>query len=225
MILGRGKSSFIWVMLIYCLGVPALSSLYLTSFIINNEASVSNFTTNEWISIYSVSAITMALAITPSTFIALCSGYFLGWQGLYLFIPSYLIASIIAFVLTGFINYSFVISYIAQKPKANTFVNSLKDRENMFIFMGRLSPVLPFALMNLVFRALKVNFYRFVIIGGLGMLPRSILALWTGTQIKSILDHSFWSSSHPWSKIITIGMVILTFFFFIKLFTKKAISR
>jgi uncharacterized membrane protein YdjX (TVP38/TMEM64 family) len=49
----------------------------------------------------------------------------------------------------------------------------------------RLSPFLPFALMNVVLPYLGIRFRNFMIPGLIGMLPRTLFFLWAGTQFDN----------------------------------------
>ncbi len=205
--------------------VPATTSGLLTSLAITYNDELADATLISWIIIFLVSSVTMALALTPSTFIALCSGYFLGWQGLLYFIPSYLIASIIAWFFAGLFNFDSLLEYLNEKPKVRTFIKTLERSDRSFVFVGRLSPILPFALMNLIFRTLKIRFKIFFVFGGLGMLPRSILALWTGTQIQSFMSHSFWSNENIVGKIAFISFILISIVYFGLKIRKSIIRR
>lgn len=221
MILGRKNNIYLWGIFLYTVVVPLSCSGLITKFIIANESTVLHFSLYDWLIVYLIASITMALAFTPSTFIALCSGYFLGWQGLLFFVPSYIVASVIAYLITGLIKSEKVLEFVRTKPKVNEYLNNLSHREKMFVITGRLSPVLPFAIMNVVFRALKIRFWVFIVIGSLGMLPRSFIAVWTGTQILDIVHSSTWAAGDLTSKIALVALILITMLILFRLSTKK----
>jgi uncharacterized membrane protein YdjX (TVP38/TMEM64 family) len=73
-------------------------------------------------------------------------------------------------------------------PKAVPIAGELKKREFMIILLSRLSPALPFAVTNLLLSILKADFKKYFIAGSIGMLPRTLIFIWTGTQAKSIAE-------------------------------------
>jgi len=66
-------------------------------------------------------------------------------------------------------------------------MENLRKDEFWVIFFCRLSPALPFAMMNVFLSFMKVKMKNYV--GGslLGMLPRTLLSVWIGTQANDIL--------------------------------------
>ncbi len=54
------------------------------------------------------------------------------------------------------------------------------------IFFVRLSPIIPFALSNLMFALLKSGWKKLVIFGTIGMLPRTTLVFISGTLANDL---------------------------------------
>ncbi len=77
-------------------------------------------------------------------------------------------------------------SYLSDNKKVSAILENIRREELKVIFFTKLSPVLPFALTNFVF-ALSGAKLRNILLGGfLGMIPRTALAVWTGSQAKEI---------------------------------------
>jgi len=66
------------------------------------------------------------------------------------------------------------------------FLENVRANSFSWVFVTRLSPVFPFAITNALMAFLGVRVKQFFVAGTLGMLPRTLLALWTGTQAKTI---------------------------------------
>lgn len=130
----------------------------------------------------------MALAITPTTFIALTCGYFLGIKCIPWLIISYTLASLIGFGIAKFIGNKALKSTISTLPKLQIIVNGLKEHEYVVIFLTRISPILPFAFINGVLGILDCNWKRFLIAGTLGMLPRTLLFIYIGSEVNNIVE-------------------------------------
>src|SRR6185437_2577144 len=75
---------------------------------------------------------------------------------------------------------------------ADRIITNLKKDEAKVIFFARLSPVLPFAMTNALLSFLHANLFKLLFAGFWGMLPRTILFVWIGSNaayIKDALEH------------------------------------
>ena len=130
----------------------------------------------------------MALAITPTTFIALVTGFFLGWQAAGWMIFSYLIASVMGYMFGRFLDGGRLLQSFSHKSKIRLLIDELKKRDWAVMVLVRISPILPFSLINLLLPATGLKFRVFVVAGFIGMLPRTLFAIWTGTQAQTLLQ-------------------------------------
>jgi uncharacterized membrane protein YdjX (TVP38/TMEM64 family) len=71
-------------------------------------------------------------------------------------------------------------------PKAKKMLERKSGRMGELIFFVRLSPVIPFALSNLMFALLKSGWKKLVIYGAIGMLPRTTLVFVSGTLASDL---------------------------------------
>lgn len=128
----------------------------------------------------------MAFALTPTTFVALLSGYFLGWNALIPMSIAYLSASYIGYKAASQIDKGSFLSGISKNPKFADAIERLRSGQLKVIILSRLSPVLPFAVMNVVLAMLKVDLRKLIWGGFVGMLPRTALAVFAGSQGRNI---------------------------------------
>lgn len=173
--------------LFFMLLIPILCSSYIVYLMRENYFFFQGL---QWLDvsiIFCFLSFTMAFGLTPTTFICFLSGFIWGWQAIFFIIPSYLIAQLLGFQIARFIDGEKLINYLKAMNKMPGFLTKLKENEQQIIFFCRLSPVLPFALMNIVLSVFKVNFKQFMIFGFLGMMPRTMLVIWLGSQSKSLL--------------------------------------
>lgn len=77
-------------------------------------------------------------------------------------------------------------NYLSDNKNVSTILNNIRKEELKFIFFTKLSPVLPFALTNFVFALSGAKLKNILLGGFLGMIPRTLLAVWTGSQAKEI---------------------------------------
>ena len=199
--------------------MPLLASSTISYWVINHEEQINNFTLQNWIIAFILACLTMAFALTPTTFIALLSGYFLGWKALIPLALSYWIASYIGYKIAQRIDGGHFLKIISEKPKVKHILNNLQQDEFNIILLARLSPVLPFAVTNVLFSFANTKLRNFLSAGFLGMLPRTILSVYIGTQaqeIKRLIEHP---SEGNISQLLIFALIFASLFglgFFIK---------
>lgn len=168
--------------------IPLLSSSAITALLIQNQSYFQSLSLEQWLPFFSLSILTMALAITPTTFIALVTGFFLGWQAAGFMIFSYLMASALGYLFGKSLDGGRLLDSFRHKPEIHQLIDELKKRDWVVMMLVRISPVLPFSLINLLLPATGLKFRIFVIAGFIGMLPRTLFSIWAGTQAQTLLQ-------------------------------------
>jgi uncharacterized membrane protein YdjX (TVP38/TMEM64 family) len=190
--------------------VPLLSSSAIVYFLIKNESTLGNLHWAEWAFVTLAFACTSMTALSPPTLLAMVYGYFLGALAIpYLFsLNMGAITAVYFLTKRGFGNS--LESFIDGNPKSKRLLDELKNDELKVIFLAKLSPVLPFALTNFVF-ALSGATFRNVFLGGfLGMIPRTLLAVWIGSNgvnIKILLENP---ETADWQQVIVLLLVVIS---------------
>ena len=80
----------------------------------------------------------------------------------------------------------------------------------MMVIFGRLSPLLPFAMMNIAFSSIKVTWGNYLAGSLLGMLPRTLVFFYTGikvTEIWSFLKHP---SLDGFLSVVPVVLIIIS---------------
>ena len=218
------KKNTFTILYAFFLGLmPLLVSSSISYWVVTHELEIQNFTFQHWILAFILACFTMAFALTPTTFIALLSGYFLGWRA---FIPvaiTYWIASFLGYKTAQFIDGGRFLTILSEKPKVKQVLENLQKDEFKIILLARLSPVLPFAVTNVLFSFSNTKLRNFLTAGFLGMLPRTILSIWIGTQaqeIKRLIEHP---SEGNISQFLVLGLIFASLFG-LGYFVKKAIK-
>jgi uncharacterized membrane protein YdjX (TVP38/TMEM64 family) len=167
----------------------------------------------------------MALGLTPTTFIALLSGYFLGIKAIPFVILSYFVASIIGYYLAKKMDQGKFMSSLQGIPGITNIVGNLKKKEVSVIILARISPALPFAMMNMLLSYLRADFKKFLWAGFAGMLPRTLLFIWIGSQgdnIRALLQNSSDDKLVKISFILLLLVSVLGLFYIIMKAAKNA---
>lgn len=190
--------------------MPVLTSSFITYEVVIRESMFAAWTTPEWLMATLVCCVTSTFALTPPTFLALVFGYFLGWSALLPVFALNMSAIMLVNLLVRFMNQPQLLTYLEHNKKARQVLTRIQQRELWFIFFAKLSPVLPFALTNLVF-ALSGARLRNILLGGfMGMVPRTVLAVGVGLQaqeLRQLLEHP---NQVGWMQWITIILLLIS---------------
>ena len=204
--------------------MPLLVSSSISYWIITHEQQISSFTAQNWTITFILACFTMAFALTPTTFIALLSGFFLGWKAFLPLALSYWIASYIGYKIAQKIDGGRFLKILAEKPKVGQVLDNLQQDEFKIILLARLSPILPFAVTNVLFSFAGTKIKNFLTAGFLGMLPRTILSIWIGTQaqeIKRLIEHP---NEGNISQVLVLGLIFASLLG-LGYFVKRAINK
>lgn len=194
--------------------LPILASTGITVLLLYFENQLLLWNVWYWLVLYLGVSILMGFALMPTTLMAFLTGYFLKFEGIPFMIGAYLIAAYIGYELGLFLEGKKIHKNILEKPKVKRFLSSLKEKSWKLIILVRLSPVLPFAVMNLVLSAIRFPIKTFLIGSLLGMLPRTVLAIYLGTKaktLKNLLENET-TTDFPYSEISIILLTVITVF-------------
>lgn len=190
--------------------LPVLSSLLLGYFALANPTFFAEFSPTEYLLFWVGAVFIMGLALCPTTFFAMFTGFVWGWSGLWPLIISYAIASLLGYFLARKMKGDALIELIRVKFKAADFLDNVQAQSFAWVFLARLSPIFPFAITNALMAFLGVPLRQFFVGGTIGMLPRTLIALWTGTQAASwanLLDHP---EMLRWQDVASLGMLFIS---------------
>lgn len=202
--------------------MPLLTSSLLTAWAVGYEEFWAGLSLTQWVFITLGLAFASAFALTPPTFLALVYGYFLGWLGFpLLLLLNFGAIGIVFFMGKKVIPVSFLPQIQAAYPAAAKLLLRFHEDPVRLIFFAKLSPALPFAITNLVFTLAGARLSQMLLGGAFGMIPRTMLALWIGTQakeIKYLLEHP---NEGIGTKLLVVALVILSTAGILWFFKKK----
>lgn len=204
----ENASTFISMLLLVV--VPVVVSSTLAVVLYNYQDLLAGLSWVEMLLYFAVISITMALALTPTTFVALVSGFYLGWSGFAGIVVSYGIAALIGYSLARIIDHGKMMSFLSRFDKTRILMQELRNQSWSLIILTRISPVLPFALMNFVLSLLQVDKTRFLIASIIGMLPRTLFFFWIGTQARDIVSVLQDPNAGAGGQILLISLIIIS---------------
>ena len=158
----------------------------LTVLVITNENTIRDYNWQTWTLVTTICCITSTFAFTPPTFLALIFGYFIGWKGLMPLLALNMGAIFLVNIITNLLDKNRFKKIVSENEKVKNILDNIRKQEFKLIFFTKLSPVLPFALTNFVFALSGAKLKNILLAGFLGMIPRTVLAVWTGSEAKEI---------------------------------------
>ncbi len=176
--------AFGWVVI-----MPSLGTLFLVPLFISQAPSFDSFDILEfqnWTLYLSLTAILMGLALLPTTMVAGLTGFLMGWKAFIFVILAYTVATLIGYGLGKKVDRGSLEMLFSEYPKVRDLVEQKRDNMGELIFFVRLSPIIPFALSNLLFALLSTGWKRVIVYGLFGMLPRTTLVFFSGTLASDI---------------------------------------
>ncbi len=204
------KYSFPLISSIFLTAIPLIFSSALTVSVITHESIVSTFDWQDWVLITFVCCITCTFAFTPPTLLALIFGYFIGWNAVLPVFLMNMVAIFLVNIITKRIDGDKFRAYLSDNKNVNNILENIRKEELKFIFFTKLSPILPFALTNFVFALSGAKLKNILLGGFFGMIPRTLLAVWTGSQAKEIRKLLENPNEGNLQKILIIVLIIVS---------------
>lgn len=147
----------------------------------------------------------MGFAVLPTTLLSILTGFIWGWEAFGWLVMAYLLATSLGYSLGKFLSKHQLEILLKHYPKAKKMVLEKQERLGSLIFFVRLSPVIPFAFSNVLFALLQTGLWRVLWWGIWGMLPRTILAFYSGTIAETLYQALRESGTHiQWITFIAL---------------------
>lgn len=213
------SNKLFFALFVFLTVMPLVTSIILGYQVPNMEPWLTSLSVVEILILFVVVSVMLSIGFSTS-FIAVASGFIWGWPVFVLVCVSYLMASMYGFLVATRLDKGKLLRELGDFPEINVFLTNIKDLPNLFTFFSRVSPMLPFAMTNYLLSVLGIRWKSFVLFTFLGMLPRTTLFFWLGTQLKSILEVKDASNS-LWVRVVMIGMVTISLIFIMRILNGK----
>lgn len=208
--------------LLFLMGiVPLFSGSGVSALALSHADVIQNFTVGQWLIVTFVLTLSSAFALTPPTLLAVAFGYFLGWWAMPLLVMLNLTAIALVYQLTVFLNRDLWLGTLSQNAKIKRFLSGIHQQPRQFVMYAKLSPILPFALTNFMFGLMRLPIKQVIIGGFMGMLPRTVLAVWLGYQAAGLYQALQNSNDNIASKILIVILVIVSLIGLVNIFRPK----
>ena len=208
--------------------VPIVGSSSLTFVLYRNQQFLENLTSAQSLLYFVVVGVAMALSLVNTTAVVLVTGFYLGWSGFPGMVVAYALAALIGYQIASLLDHGKMLGFISHFPKANAVMQELKTDSWQLIFLTRVSPVTPFALMTFILAIMRVRRLPFLLASLAGMLPRSLFFYWLGTKAQDVFTLLKDPGTGTSGKLLLTGLVVASFFGLYYLFNqalKRALSK
>ncbi|PRY45522.1 putative membrane protein YdjX (TVP38/TMEM64 family) [Spirosoma oryzae] len=189
--------------------LPIVFTSVLTYYAIAYESLVNTFDGWAWLLITVICTVTSA-GLTPPTILALIFGYFLGWEAVFPLVVINFGGILFINLLVRWLDHDQFLRFLNRQPKAQSVLDRIRDKELEVIFFAKLSPILPFGLTNLLFALSGASLKNILLGGFLGMLPRTLLAIFTGheaREIRTLLENP---QQGIWGQIVIVALILVS---------------
>lgn len=190
---------------------PLVFTSVLSVYFIRNEQYFSSFSTLEWLGFSLAGIFTQALALSPPTFLALVMGYFWGWKTLPVIFGINMASIFLVNKVVKMLDHQRFVGYINSNARAQSLMESIKGEELKIIAFAKLSPVLPFTFTNFIFTLSGAKLKNILLGGFLGMIPRTIMSVWAGTQAKEIRNLLENPNEGSVQKFVIMALILISF--------------
>jgi uncharacterized membrane protein YdjX (TVP38/TMEM64 family) len=149
-----------------------------------------------------------ALAMLPAWPITVTLGSIYGlWRGLLIASPASVTAATMVFLLGRSVLRGWARRRIAGSVRLEAVVRALSDQGAWVVFLLRLSPVVPFNLLNYALSVTDLPLRVYVPATAIGMLPPTMLYLYLGSLTASVARGQVHSG---WQTVVYVGGLLAT---------------
>lgn len=208
--------------------VPIVGSSSLTFVLYKNQELLENLTSAQSLLYFVIVGVAMAFSLINTTAVVLVTGFYLGWSGFPGMVVAYALAALVGYQIASTLDHGKMLTFLSHFPKAEAVMRELKTDSWQLIFLTRVSPVTPFALMTFVLAIMRVRRLPFLLASIAGMLPRSLFFYWLGTKAQDVFTLLKDPGTGTTGKLLLFALVAASFFGLYYLFNqaiKRALSK
>ncbi len=158
-----------------------------------------------------------AVLAVPGTILTLVAGFVFGVAfGVALVSAGSLLGAIAAFLLGRFFARDWVAKRVARSTHLRALVAVTRDDGFTIVLLARLSPLLPYNVLNYLFGLTAVRFRDYVLGSWLGMLPATVLYVYMGSLAQTFSSITSDDPAAAWPRrallvlgfLVTVGLAV-----------------
>jgi len=158
-----------------------------------------------------------AVLVVPGTILTLAAGFVFGVAfGAALVSAGSLLGAIAAFLLGRFATRGWVAERVARSTRLRALVAVTREDGFTIVLLARLSPLLPYNVLNYLFGLTAVRLRDYVLGSWLGMLPATVLYVYIGSLAKTFSAITSDNPAAAWPRralfvlgfLVTVGLAL-----------------
>lgn len=127
------------------------------------------------------------LFFIPGSILTIAAGAVYGfWGGVLLVLIGNGVGSLGCLLVTRFFLRDWMRRWVQRNPKAQAVESAVAEDDLRLVFLTRLSPVMPFSLINYSLGLTKISAWRFLLATELGAVPATCVYVYFGSLIGSL---------------------------------------
>jgi uncharacterized membrane protein YdjX (TVP38/TMEM64 family) len=159
-----------------------------------------------------------AVLAVPGTILTLGAGFVFGLAfGVPLVSAGSLLGAVAAFLLARFLMRGVVAKRVARSSRLQALVAVTRHDGFTIVLLARLSPLLPYNVLNYLFGLTAVRFRDYVLASWLGMLPATVVYVYIGSLTKTVAALPGGNLDAAWPRrallvtgfLATVGLTVL----------------
>jgi uncharacterized membrane protein YdjX (TVP38/TMEM64 family) len=127
------------------------------------------------------------LLFIPGSILTISAGAIYGfWFGSALVLVGNGLGSVMSLLITRLFMRDWVAGKIAKHPRLKAIEKAVAEDDWRLVFLTRLSPIMPFSLINYSLGLTKISPWRFLLATELGAIPATLVYVYIGTLMGSL---------------------------------------
>jgi len=151
-----------------------------------------------------------AVVLVPCAILTLAAGFLFGLPlGIALTSVGSVLGAAGAFVVGRFWAHDWVARRIDKWPRFHALIAATHTDGFVLVLLARLSPVIPYVLLNYAFSVTAVRFRAYILATAIGMLPAIVLYVYAGTLAKNFAELTVAERAPSWAvdSVLALGFV------------------
>ncbi len=133
--------------------------------------------------LYGFTYVLATVLLVPGSLLTIGAGFLYGFAGTLVVWPASVLGAILAFLLSRFLVRDWVAGKTAGDGRLAAVDHAIGERSFTIIFLLRLSPFVPFTLLNYALGATRARLGAYALASILGMIPGMFLYVYIGISI------------------------------------------
>jgi len=163
------------------------------------------------------------VALLPGSLLTLAAGFAYGpVVGLLIVSPASVLAATVAFLLGRTVLRGWVEGQLAAAPRARAIDRAVAKDSFRLILLLRLSPAVPFNILNYALGLSRASLGRYVLASFIGMLPGTFMYVYLGSLVTTAADLTGASGTASTGKLALTGIGLVATVAAVTLVTRTA---